>query len=51
MKAGFDGSNDDPNLFCNFPRIDNFSDVPLAKNLLSAFKKNFAKLNFTDACN
>lgn len=37
IKAGCDGSNDDRNLFCNFPRIDNFPDRLLAKNLLDVF--------------
>lgn len=34
MKAGCDGSNDDPNIFCNFSGIDNSSDMPVAKHLL-----------------
>lgn len=33
-EVAVDGSNDDPNSFCNFPRIDSFADVPVATDLL-----------------
>lgn len=42
MKVGCDGSNDDPNLFCNFPGIDSLLDVPVAKPLLRCLLFPFA---------
>lgn len=34
IEVAVDGSNDNPNSCCNFPRIDNCSDEPVAIDLL-----------------